>query len=136
MTYLHSYGQRVSDATLAADDPLLDDHRTVHGVKLLALYNRRLTGRLRGLEVGGGGGIIPLWGEECTTSGGDITGSVLYGLGSILCTRRRELPDQHITGADFGHPTSSMTISPGFNAAASIGFDLRRVGIFNAGPAR
>src|SRR6476646_1060321 len=62
VTYLHSYGQRVPDAKLAADDPLTDDHRTVHGLKLLALYNRRLTGRLRGLEVAGGGGIIPLWG--------------------------------------------------------------------------
>jgi hypothetical protein len=138
VTYLHSYGQRVPDATLPANDPLADDHRTVHGVKLLALYNRRLTGRLRGLEVAGGGGIIPLWGEDVhNVWRGDITGSVLYGLGSIFYLRGDvSYLTNTITGADFGHPESSMTISPGFNAAASIGFDLRRVGMFNAGPAR
>jgi len=138
VTYLHSYGQRISDANLAPDDPLLDDHRTVHGVKLLGLYNRRLTGRLRGLEIGGGGGIIPLWGEDVhNVWRGDIEANVLYGLGSIFYVRGDvSYLTNTITGADFGHPTSSLTISPGFNAAVSFGFDLRRTGIFNPGPAR
>jgi hypothetical protein len=107
-------------------------------VKLLALYNRRLTGGLRGLEVGGGGGIIPLWGEDVhNVWRGEITGNVLYGLGSIFYVRGDvSYLTNTITGADFGHPTSSMTISPGFNAAVSLGFDLRRTGIFNAGPVR
>ena len=61
----------------------------------------------------------------------------IYGLGSIFYLRGDvSYLTNTITGADFGHPESSMTISPGFNAAASIGFDLRRVGMFNAGPAR
>jgi len=138
VSYMHSYGQRVPDEKLAPDDLNTNDHRTVHAVKLLAVYNRRLDDRWKRIELSAGGGIIPLWGEDVhSVWRGVVSGSLLYPLGSIFYVRGdATYLTNTVTGADLGHPASSFSADPGFNAAISIGFDLRRVGIFNAAPAR
>lgn len=134
VSYMHSYGQRIPDDKLAPDDPIKNDTRKVHAVKLLGLYNYRT----HGWDVGGGGGTVPLFGDDVQTVWrGVVTAGAAHSIGGAWYGRvDLSYYTNTITGADFGHPTSSLVIGPGPNLSATIGFDLRRAGTVKAAPSR
>jgi hypothetical protein len=135
VSYMHSYGQRIPDAKLAPDDPLRNDTRKIHAVRALALYTFRAN---KWLDLAAGGGIVPLFGDDVhRVWRGVFSGGLVFALaGGWYARTDLSYYTNTITGADFGHPTSSMVIKPKPNASFTIGVDLRRVGIFNAAPSR
>ena len=135
VSYMHSYGERIPDAKLAADDPNKHDTRKVHALRLLGMYNYRVN---KWLDLAAGLGIVPLFGDDVKDVWrGVFSGGLVFSLGGAWYARTDlSYYTNRITGADFGHPTSSMTIDPEPNASFTIGFDLRRVGMFRAAPSR
>jgi hypothetical protein len=135
VSYMHSYGQRIPDAKLAPDDPNRNDTRKVQAVRALLLYTFRAN---KWLDLAGGGGIVPLFGDDVKPVWrGVFSGGLVVGLARGWYARTDlSYYTNTITGADFGHPTSSMLIEPKVNASFTIGVDLRRVGVFNPAPSR
>jgi hypothetical protein len=135
VSYMHSYGQRIPDEKLAPDDPHRGDTRKVQAVKALAIYTNR---GLKWIDVEGGGGIVALFGDDVSRVWrGVLTGAVVIPIsGGWYVRPALSYYTNTITGADFGHPTSSMRIEPAWNASFTIGVDLRRVGVFNAAQTR
>jgi hypothetical protein len=127
VAYFHSYGQRVPDAKLAASDTNRNDHRTVHAIKIQAIYYFRIN---QYLDIGAGQGVVPLFGDDVTPLWRGITtvSFVVAPKGRWFARLEGSYYTHTITGADLGHPTSTLISSPGWNGAAIFGFDLRRIG--------
>jgi len=127
VAYFHSYGQRIPDAKLAANDDKRNDHRTVHAIKIQAVYYYRIN---RYFDVGVGQGVVPLFGDDVTNlwRGISTVSFVVAPKGRWYGRLEGSYFTHTITGADLGHPTSSLISGPGWNAAAIFGFDLRRIG--------
>jgi hypothetical protein len=127
VAYFHSYGQRVPDAKLAANDPRRNDHRTVHAVKIQAMYYFRVN---KHLDLGVGEGVVPLFGDDVANVWRGMTtfSAVVAPKGRWYGRAELSYFTHTITGADLGHPGSSLVTDPGWNFAATFGFDLRRVG--------
>jgi hypothetical protein len=128
-SYLHSYGKRFDDESLAAGDPNKDDDRRIHAFRLMGLYYYRINDRL---DVGGGGGFIPVFGEDVTTVWRPIgTLSQVVWVGSMFYIRFDEgYVGRTVTGFGHDHKTLVFTAPPEKNLMATVGFDLRKVGIF------
>ena len=128
VSYMLSYGERFNDDAFAPGDKNANDSRKMHAFRLMGLYYYRVNRRW---DIGGGGGVLPVFGEDIDTAWRPIiTFSSVHSLGGIWFLR---LEPSYIYGSVTGrgqvdHDKVVFTVGPGANFNATVGFDFRRLG--------
>ena len=125
VSLMHSYGLRIPNEVLAPSDTNTNDTSKVWALKLMGVYYYRINKRV---DVGGGAGVIPVFGlSNGSVLRPIVTGSLVCGLGGAWFVRFEEnYFGNTITAADLGHPTSTYSAGPKWAPSIALGVDFRR----------